>query len=246
VSGVIQPAYPIVEPFGKNAGGAYIQLPIPVPSQIGISNGVASFNDGYVPLNMTDPTVGGVPPRGKDMNGILYMITQYCALLQAGQTCEYSSAVSTAISGYASGALLAKVDGSGFWFNIVSGNTTDPDAGGAGWVSFTPQGSGYLAVNIPSGNSNNYAPTGFNKSVGVLDVNPNSGASVITGIAAGTNNQRILISNVNASNSLTISSMNGSSSGANQIRLPVDITLLQYGSITLQYSTGAGLWLAST
>ena len=244
--GIIQPAYPIVEVFGKNAVAPYIQLPVPVPSQIGITNGEASFDDGFVPLNMVDPTAGGVPPEGKQFNGLFYMITQYCALLQAGQTCQYNSNVSTAIGGYAQGALLAKADGSGFWFSIVNGNTTDPDTGGAGWISFTPQGSGYLSVNIPSGNSNNYSPTGFNKSVGVLDINPNSASSTITGIAAGTNNQRILITNINASNPLILSALNGSSSSANQLRLPADITLLQYGSITLQYSTGAGLWLAAT
>jgi len=138
MSGVAQPVYPIVEPFGKNAGGTYIQLPIPVPSQIGISNGVASFDDGFVPLNMTAPTSGGVPPEGKQFNGLFYMITQYCALMQAGQVVVFNAAVATAIGGYAIGARVASVSTPGrVWTNLVGGNTNDPDSVQTGWYADT-------------------------------------------------------------------------------------------------------------
>lgn len=244
--GVAQPTYPIVEPFGKDAGGSYIQLPIPVPSQIGITNGEASFTDGFPPLCFTDPTAGGIPPRGKDFNGLLYMITQYCVMLQAGQVATYNSDVSTAISGYGKGALLGASDGSGFWYNTVDGNTNDPDSNSTGWIKFTPSGTNYLSTTIPSGSSNNYNAGGnFTISVGVLDIDPQAGNATITGLAAGYDGQRVIITNINASNSLILAALNGGSSAANQLRLPADITLLQYGSLTLQYSTGAGKWLAS-
>lgn len=244
--GVAQPTYPIVEPFGKDADSTYIQLPIPVPSQIGITNGVASFDTGFVPLNFTDPTSGGIPPRGKDFNGLLYMITQYCVMVQAGQLATYNLTVSTAIGGYGKSAMLAASDGSGFWFNTVDGNTNDPDSNPTGWIKFTPSGTGYLNTTIPSGSSNNYDASGnFTISIGVLDIDPSAGDATITGLKAGYDGQRVIITNINATHSLVLAALNGSSSVANQLRLPADITLLQYGSITLQYSTGAGKWLAS-
>jgi len=244
--GIVQPTYPIVEPFGKDAGPTYIELPIPVDSQIGVVNGAASFDDGFVPLNMTSPSLGGVPPRGKDMNGILFMITQYCALLQAGQTCVYDAAVSTAIGGYGVGAMLAATDGSGFWFNTVDGNTTDPEDSGTGWIFFAPAGSSYLSTTIPAGTSNNYTADGdFTPSVGVLDIDPSMGDATITGFVAGADVQRVIISNISSTHNLVLASLNGGSSAANQIRLASDLTLLPNMSITLQYSAGAGKWLAS-
>ena len=48
---------------------------IPVPSQISVTPGAASYTDGFPPLTMTPKASGGVPPFGQDMNGILYAIT---------------------------------------------------------------------------------------------------------------------------------------------------------------------------
>lgn len=134
-----QPVPPeIVEAFGINAGGGFITNPIPVPSQIGTNPGAASFNDGFPPATMTPKESGGVPPAGPDMNGILYMISAAVAALNAGQFYPYSATLSTAMGGYKLGALLLKADGSGFWFNLVASNTTNPDAAGAGWQSWVP------------------------------------------------------------------------------------------------------------
>ena len=44
---------------------------VPVPSQIGITAGAASYTDGFPPLTMTPVAAGGVPPSGLDMNGHL-------------------------------------------------------------------------------------------------------------------------------------------------------------------------------
>jgi hypothetical protein len=236
----------VVEPFGVNANPAYITLPIPKASQIALTPGAASFNDGFVPLNMTPPASGGIPPSGKDMNGILYTLSAYCAYVQAGQLFPYSSTVSTAISGYAKGALLAATDGSGFWFNTVDGNVTNPESAGVGWVFFTPAGSGYLSTLIPSGTSNNYTAGGnLTPSIGILDIDPSLGDATITGFVAGSDVQRVIISNISASHNLTLAALNTGSSAANRIRLPSDLTLLPNSSVTLQYSVGAGKWLAS-
>ena len=48
---------------------------IPVASQIGITGGAASYTDGFPPLTMTPVAAGGIPPSGKDMNGVIYTIS---------------------------------------------------------------------------------------------------------------------------------------------------------------------------
>lgn len=125
----------VVEPFGKNAAGGLITNPIPVASQIGITPGAASYNDGFPPQCFVDTSAGGTPPRGADFNGILYTLSAAVAAINAGQLYPYSATLQTAISGYALGAVLAKADGSGFWISTTAANATDPDTGGAGWVS---------------------------------------------------------------------------------------------------------------
>lgn len=125
----------VVEPFGASAGAGFIQNPIPVASQIGITPGAASYTDGFPPQCFQDTTAGGTPPRGKDFNGILYTLSAAVAALNAGQLYPYSATLQTAISGYALGAVLAKADGSGFWISTTAANVTDPDTAGAGWLS---------------------------------------------------------------------------------------------------------------
>lgn len=218
---------------------------IPVPSQIAVTAGAASYTDGFPPLTRIARTSGGIPPFGLDMNGILYAISAHTAAFQAGQLSGWSTTVQAAIGGYALGALVTKASGVGFWFNTVNGNTTNPDTGGAGWISFIPAGNGYLTAVPPAGSTDNYAPTGFSASTGVLDLNPSSGAATLTGLLAGYDGQRLVVSNVHASNAVTLNANSGSSSAANRFRLATDITLLQYQSLTIQYSSGAGLWISA-
>lgn len=107
---------------------------IPVDSQIGITPGLASFTDGFPPLTMTPLAAGGIPPRGQDFNGILYFLSAAARWQQAGGSYSYDATFATDIGGYPKGAVLLASDGQGFWLSTVDSNTTDPDAGGAGWA----------------------------------------------------------------------------------------------------------------
>lgn len=111
---------------------------IPEASQIGVTPGAASLNDGFPPLTFTPLAAGGVPPSGADFNGILNLLSQNTQWQNAGGFFPYSASFSTAIGGYPKTALLAKASGLGFWLNLVDNNTTDPDTGGAGWIAFDP------------------------------------------------------------------------------------------------------------
>ena len=119
--------------FGYDAGAPYIQVPIPDTT---VSSGRASFEQGFPPSSMTAKVAGGIPPFGQDMNGILAMITDNLAGLNAGQINVYDATFATDIGGYAKGAMLGMADGTGWWINLTDGNTTDPDANGAGWAPF--------------------------------------------------------------------------------------------------------------
>jgi hypothetical protein len=74
------------------------------------------------------------------------MITAYCANFAAGALSSYSSALSTAINGYPAGAILVNADGGGTWINLVNGNTTDPDTGGANWLPLSSVGNLQVAL----------------------------------------------------------------------------------------------------
>jgi len=126
----------ISEPFGFAASDpTYINLPIPVPSQIATTVNAASFTDGFPPSTMTPEASGGLPFFGQDMNGILYMITAYCANFAAGALSSYNSTLSSDISGYPAGAVLVNANGTGAWISLVDGNTVDPDTtAGTGWL----------------------------------------------------------------------------------------------------------------
>ncbi len=123
--------------------------PIPVPSQIGVTPGAASFTDGFPPLCATPISSGGVPPAKADMNGGLFQMSGIDVWMSAGGGFLWSSAFSVAVGGYPIGARVLMASGiGGYWRSIVDNNTSNPDAGGAGWV---PDSGSALLVNPFSG-----------------------------------------------------------------------------------------------
>jgi len=138
----------IVLPFA-NGGG---KNTIPVASQIGVTDGAASWTDGFPPLTRTPKAAGGVPPAGLDMNGVLNATSAICrwTVTGAGYTYDSTFAADANIGGYPKAARVARTDGAGYWINTTDGNTTDPEAGGAGWYpDFTV---GAAAVTMTSSN----------------------------------------------------------------------------------------------
>lgn len=113
--------------WGIGAGGAYIRT-VPVASQIGITDGAASFTDGFVPDNFTPIAAGGVPPFGQDMNGALNVITSWDQWLQAGGPIGYDATFSAAIGGYPFGAILdSSITFGAQWISSLDNNLTNPD-----------------------------------------------------------------------------------------------------------------------
>lgn len=243
MAGVDVPEFIITRPYGNEGlgptapGGA--TLPIPVDSQVGVLVGAASFTDGFPAATMVDPeTEGGVPPYGQDMNGILYMLSAYCALLQAGQLCEWNDDAQTAFGGYAIGATLESVSTPGLkWTNVVDGNTADPDSDPTGWSANIPQ---YDAVAL-SGTQDNYVLPGASDFA--IDVDTTGGACTFTGFIAQRDGQKLFITCTGA-NLLQVNTLDGGSDAANQVRTVADLGVVENQTLTLQYFAGITKWLA--
>jgi len=233
----------LLEPFAKNAvacspaapvaGGK--TYPFPQPSQVDVVNGAASLDDGFTPLNMTNPAAGGVPPFGVDMNGILFYLSSHIAAMAAGQLYQYNATLSAFMGGYAIGAVLQQsANPNAFWINQVAANETDPDTGGAGWLSTVPL---YSAAALAG--PNDVVLPGVSDYV--ISVNTAGGAVPFSGFVAQRDGQRITLI-ANGANLLKLLALQGSAA-ANQIQASSETDVLGNDSITLAYSKGFGKWL---
>lgn len=156
-------------PFANGDGSK--TNPVPVPSQIGITPGAASFTDGFPPLCATPVNSGGIPPSKADMDGILFMLSNVDLWTSAGAGFPYSSVYQTAIGGYPKGSRVLRANGFGYWFSTVDNNMTDPDTGGAGWVPDCAASSVYASAQqtLAMGNSKVLWDTVKQDSLGLWD-----------------------------------------------------------------------------
>ena len=123
--------------WGQSAGAGYITCPIPIPSQITITAGRASWTDGFPPVTFSPVGSGGVPPFGQDFNGAFCQLSQWTRWQNAGGPLFYDSVFSSAVSGYPNGAVLANASTPGcLWVSTADNNTNDPDTGGSNWLPF--------------------------------------------------------------------------------------------------------------
>lgn len=125
-------------------------MPLPIPkfiktafANIGLRNnipeitnnttGSAGYNQGFGEINMLPEGAGGIPPDGKDFNGIFYEITSVIQYIQSGATFPYNQDFADAIGGYDVGALVTLSDIR--YVSTISGNSLPPPS--AGWQAFS-------------------------------------------------------------------------------------------------------------
>jgi glycine rich protein len=153
---------PILLPWAAFAGAGYTNA-IPVPSQIGITAGAASYTDGFPPLTFVPFAAGGAGPFGRDFNGAMNQWTAGLQWLQAGAPNFYNATFSAAIGGYPRSTVLsaAAPGATGqFWISTVDNNTSDPDTGGANWLPFRIPPAAYIYVSATPGIVAFTVPTG--------------------------------------------------------------------------------------
>lgn len=179
-------------PFAASAGGGYT-IQVPQASQIGITNGAASLTDGFPPLTFLPVGAGGVPPWGRDFNGILNQVTKWSQWGAAGGTPLYDAAFSTAIGGYPKGAILQSTTAGLAWLNKIDDNTSNPDSGGSNWIPIV------TAQNLQSGAYLYAVGAGTNTITGTL-------APAITAYVAG---MKVDVLIANANTGATTLNLNG-------------------------------------
>jgi hypothetical protein len=137
-----------------------------------------------------------------------------------------------------------------FGATIASGQVVDLIYSTAlGWaqVGLPSSGAGganfYVATNLAAGSTNDFAPTGFDSTTGILNIDPNAGESTLTGLLAGVNGQRLTIINASATNALNLNTADAGSAAANQFQIGVNLTLEPKQSASAIYSGDLSLWI---
>ncbi|ENB5130982.1 tail fiber protein [Escherichia coli] len=112
-------------------------------------------------------SAGGLPPKGQDMNQILYELSALGRWSSTGALNTFDSEFASEISGYPSGAMLISNDGERIFINTTEGNLSDPNSNGAGWkdiLSYLGLGEGSaLPVGVPVPWPSVTPPTGWLK-----------------------------------------------------------------------------------
>lgn len=231
----------IVRPFGNptlgptDPGG--MVLPIPVPSQVGVENGAASFTDGFPPLTMGDPALGGVLPAGQDFNGLLYMITSYCAWLQGGGGFYFSADFVAQNTGYGVGAILRSAsDTTKFYMNALADNPNDPDVDPTGWMPFSPFAAptGVQSEALAAGVT---ASLALDPGVGFLEIDTTAGAAQLTNITGGFDGQILTVTHSAGAANFTLQN-------SGNIRMPANLVLVLNSSKSLRFSSTLNVWTA--
>ncbi len=105
----------------------------------------ASYNLGFPPVTMILKAAGGLPPKGQDMNQILFELSNLSRWFSAGALNNFDSSFASSISGYPKGSVLLSNDSSTIYVSTVDGNTNNPNTGGSGWknlLDFLGMGDG--------------------------------------------------------------------------------------------------------
>lgn len=127
-------------------------------------------------------------------------------------------------------AQLNSIIGGSNWYNVIPINLTQ----------LTPN---FVTASSVSGTLTNYNPTGFNSNTTSLQIATN-GATVLTGLIAGINNQRLVITNTGTA-ILKITIADSTSSSANQfLAASKDTACYVYpnDSMTFRYDTTLTKW----
>ncbi len=123
----------ITTPFGDSGS----KNTIPQTSSTGATDGLASWSTGFPDSTMTPISAGGIPPHGKDFNGIFYELSQAVQWLQAGGLGVFSQTLANTIGGYSKGALVLGSDGLTIYKSLIDSNTNSPtsSSGSSFWRS---------------------------------------------------------------------------------------------------------------
>ena len=93
----------------------------------------ATYADGFPSITMTPIATGGKPPRGKDMNGILYELSAHIVWQNQGGRYKYDATLANAIGGYSKGCVVLNDAGDTEYISTVDRNKNNPNTNKSGW-----------------------------------------------------------------------------------------------------------------
>lgn len=118
-------------PFGVN--GQREDLLSTTPA----GDNTASYDAGFPPVTMILKAAGGLPPKGQDMNQILFELSAIARWMNAGASYPFDATFASAVGGYPKGAVIPNSTGTGYWLNQTENNSSNPEASATvntGWV----------------------------------------------------------------------------------------------------------------
>ena len=102
---------------------------IPAERNGGLAQEAATYAEGFPSITMTPISVGGKPPSGKDMNGVLYEISAHTVWQNQGGRYRFDQSFCDAIGGYPKGAVLINDTLDTEYISLVDANTHNPNSG---------------------------------------------------------------------------------------------------------------------
>lgn len=189
-------------PFGTNGPREAITPTTPSGSN------QASYDQGFPPITMTLKRAGGLPPKGQDMNQILFEQSSFNRYFAAGGGYVYDSTFSTAVGGYPLSARIPNSTGTGFWFNTVEDNQTNPENNNAALTGWIPMGS-YGVTALSGLSSASITLTTLQASKERITLAGNLTANINIVVPAWVNRWEI-VNNLTGSFSVTIKTPSGS------------------------------------
>ena len=103
---------------------------IPAERGGGLAQEAATYAEGFPSITMTPISVGGKPPSGKDMNGVLYEISAHTVWQNQGGRYRFDQSFCDAIGGYPKGAVLINDTLDTEYISLADANTHNPNNGG--------------------------------------------------------------------------------------------------------------------
>lgn len=102
---------------------------IPAERGGGLAQEAATYAEGFPSITMTPISVGGKPPSGKDMNGVLYEISAHTVWQNQGGRYRFDQAFCDAVGGYPKGAVLINDTLDTEYISLADANTHNPNSG---------------------------------------------------------------------------------------------------------------------
>ena len=102
---------------------------IPAERNGGLAQEAATYAEGFPRITMTPISVGGKPPSGKDMNGVLYEISAHTVWQNQGGRYRFNQTFCDAIGGYPKGSVLISDTLDTEYISLVDANTHNPNSG---------------------------------------------------------------------------------------------------------------------